>query len=69
MKTHTKEFLENLTPPQALQILKDGNFRFTQNLKLNRNLQEQLSDTANGQHPFTVALSCMDSRTAVELIF
>lgn len=69
MKTHTKEFFDNLTPHQAFDVLKEGNKRFTQNLKINRNLQEQLSDTVHAQYPFTVALSCMDSRTAVELIF
>lgn len=69
MKTHTKEFFDNLTPHQAYEVLKDGNKRFTQNLKLNRNLQQQLSETVHAQYPFSVALSCMDSRTAVELIF
>lgn len=69
MKTHTKEFFDNLTAIEAFEVLKDGNKRFSQNLKLNRNLQEQLSDTIHAQYPFTVALSCMDSRTAVELIF
>ena len=69
MKTHTKEFFENLTPHAAFEVLKEGNKRFTQNLKINRNLREQLSDTVHAQYPFSVALSCMDSRTAVELIF
>lgn len=69
MKTHTKEFFDNLTPQEAFEVLKEGNKRFTQNLKINRNLQEQLLDTVHAQYPFTVALSCMDSRTAVELIF
>jgi carbonic anhydrase len=69
MKTHTKEFFDNLTPHDAFEVLKEGNMRFTQNLKINRNLQEQLSDTVHAQYPFSVALSCMDSRTAVELIF
>jgi carbonic anhydrase len=69
MKTHTKEFQENLTPYQAYEVLKDGNKRFVNNLKINRNLLQQMNETANGQHPFSVALSCMDSRTSVELIF
>lgn len=69
MKTHTKEFLDNLTPIEAFDILKEGNKRFVNNLKINRNLLQQLNDTANGQHPFAVALSCMDSRTSIELIF
>ncbi|MGB8191722.1 MAG: carbonic anhydrase family protein [Chitinophagaceae bacterium] len=69
MKTHTKEFFENLTPFQAYEVLKEGNERFVNNLKINRNLLQQMNETANGQYPFTVALSCMDSRTSVELIF
>jgi len=69
MYTHTKEFLESLTPQLAFQVLKEGNKRFVSNLKVNRNLLQLLNETANGQHPFAVVLSCMDSRTSVELIF
>lgn len=69
MHTHTREFLEKLTPRKAYDILIDGNRRFMNNLKINRNLLQQLNDTANGQFPFAVVLSCMDSRTSVELIF
>ncbi len=69
MKTHTKEFQENLTPGQAFDVLVEGNKRFINNLKVNRNLLQQLTDTQHGQYPFAVALSCMDSRTSVELIF
>ena len=69
MRTHTKEFFDNLTPHQAYDVLKEGNRRFVKNLKINRNLQQQLMETAKAQYPFAVALSCMDSRTAVELIF
>ena len=32
MKTHTKEFLETLTPQLAFEVLKDGNKRFINNL-------------------------------------
>src|SRR5215510_12028196 len=69
MKTHTKEFQENLTPQQAFEVLEEGNKRFINNLKVNRNLLQQLNDTQHAQYPFAVALSCMDSRTSVELIF
>ena len=69
MKTHTKEFFENMTPIDAYEVLKEGNRRFVNNLKINRNLLQQMNDTADGQYPFAVALSCMDSRTSVELIF
>jgi carbonic anhydrase len=69
MHTHTKEFFDTMTPLKAYEVLKDGNKRFTSNLKINRNLLQQLNETAGGQYPFAVVLSCMDSRTSVELIF
>lgn len=69
MKTHTREFQQTLTPKMAFQVLKEGNERFVNNYKINRNLLQQLDDTRDGQFPFAVALSCMDSRTSVELIF
>ena len=69
MRTHTKEFQENLTPADAFEVLKDGNKRFINNLKINRDLLQQMDDTANGQYPWAVILSCMDSRTSVEHIF
>lgn len=69
MKTHTKEFLETLTPEQAFDVLKEGNKRFVSNLKMNRNLLQQLNEVKDGQHPIAVVLSCMDSRTSTELIF
>jgi carbonic anhydrase len=52
-----------------LELLKEGNKRFVNNLKINRNLLQQANDTSDGQHPFAVILSCIDSRTSAELIF
>jgi carbonic anhydrase len=69
MKTLNKEMQAAITPLMAIQILKDGNKRFMNNLKANRNLLEQVNDTSDGQHPFAVILSCIDSRTSAELIF
>ena len=69
MKTHTKEFLATLTPQMAFEVLKEGNKRFISNLKMNRNLLQQLDEIQDGQYPFAVVLSCMDSRTSTELIF
>ena len=58
-----------ITPSMAIDILKEGNKRFMNNLKANRNLLEQANETSDGQHPFAVILSCIDSRTSAELIF
>jgi carbonic anhydrase len=69
MRVHTQETQASLTPEKALQILKEGNDRFVNNLKANRNLLEQAGYTADGQFPFAVILSCIDSRTSAELIF
>lgn len=69
MKAHTKETQEKMTPQEALNTLKEGNQRFQNNIKANRNLSEQVSDTSSGQYPFATILSCIDSRVSSELIF
>lgn len=69
MKTITKDIQSSLLPKQALQLLKDGNNRFVDNLKVNRNLLQQVNETSDGQFPFAAILSCIDSRAPVELIF
>ncbi|MGB5528578.1 MAG: carbonic anhydrase family protein [Ignavibacteriaceae bacterium] len=69
MRTLTKELRDKLTPDEALEVLRNGNERFVNNLKARRNLLEQVNDTSAGQHPFAAILSCMDSRTSAELIF
>lgn len=69
MKTHTKVTQENLTPQLAHEILVEGNERFVQNVKAQRNLKEQVLETSSGQYPFAVILSCIDSRVPAELVF
>lgn len=69
MKTLTKEMQAAITPSMALALLKEGNKRFVNNLKVNRNLLQQANETSDGQHPFAVILSCIDSRTSAEIIF
>ena len=69
MRSHTKETQDGLTPELALDILKEGNERFVNNIKAHRNLLEQVNETSSGQFPFAAILSCIDSRTSAELIF
>lgn len=69
MKTQTKEIQEDLSPKDAHRILAEGNKRFVQNVKAQRNLKEQVIETSEGQFPFAVILSCIDSRVPVELVF
>ena len=69
MKAHTRETQATMTPQKSLQFLKEGNQRFQNNLKANRNLLEQVNDTSDGQFPFATILSCIDSRVSAELVF
>ncbi|WJG07882.1 carbonic anhydrase family protein [Aliiglaciecola sp. LCG003] len=69
MKTLTKQDQDAITPEQAFTLLKEGNLRFINNLKANRNLLQQANETSDGQHPFAIVLSCIDSRTSAEIIF
>jgi carbonic anhydrase len=68
-RAQTYDSQQSLTPAEVLTILKEGNERFVNNLKSNRNLLEQVNDTQKGQFPIAIILSCIDSRTSVELIF
>jgi carbonic anhydrase len=69
MKAHTRETQATMTPQKSLQYLQEGNQRFQNNLKANRNLLEQVNDTSEGQFPFATILSCIDSRVSAELVF
>ncbi len=69
MKTQSQLSQSKMSPEDALQMLKDGNRRFVDNLKANRNLLQQVNETSDGQFPFAAILSCIDSRTSAELIF
>jgi len=53
----------------VLKSLQQGNKRFTSgNLELH-NYKKQIAYTKETQHPKTIVLSCMDSRSAPEIIF
>jgi carbonic anhydrase len=69
MRKHSKEYLQNLTPFQGYELLREGNKRFMNNLKTDHDHLELINQTREGQYPFAVILGCMDSRTSVELIF
>lgn len=60
---------EVMTPAEALLKLKEGNFRFVNNLMVNKDLLNMVESTKDGQKPFAAILSCMDSRTSSELVF
>ena len=69
MKAHTRETQATMTPQKSLQYLIEGNERFQNNLRANRNLLQQVNDTEEGQFPFATILSCIDSRVSAELVF
>ena len=69
MRTQTKAIQENLTAKDAHRILVEGNKRFVENVKAQRNLKQQVLETSTGQYPFAAILSCIDSRVPAELVF
>lgn len=69
MKAHTKETQTAISPNMAIALLKEGNQRFVASTMANRDLLNQVNDTASGQYPFATILSCIDSRVSAELIF
>lgn len=69
MNAQTKETQAGITPAKALELLKEGNQRFTAKQQLGRDLSLQVEQTSTGQYPFATILSCIDSRVPAELVF
>lgn len=69
MDAMNKEAQSVITPEKALELLKEGNKRFTSGNMLNHDLNKQISQTSGGQWPFAVVLGCIDSRVPIELVF
>ena len=68
-QVQTRESQSAMSPPEALARLREGNARFIAGQPKARNLPAKVRATAEGQYPFAVILSCLDSRAPVELIF
>ena len=68
-KVLTAEERAKLTPDQILQQFKEGNERFRTNHATNRDHSAQIRNSAVGQYPKAVVLSCLDSRVPVEDVF
>lgn len=69
MNAHTKITQGKMTPKSAKEELVNGNKRFVESQKVNRDLLKQVEQTSTGQFPFATILSCIDSRVSSELIF
>ncbi|MGB2257781.1 MAG: carbonic anhydrase family protein [Flavobacteriaceae bacterium] len=69
MNAHTKITQDKMTPKSAKEELVNGNKRFVESQKVDRDLLKQVEQTSTGQFPFATILSCIDSRVSSELIF
>ena len=69
MNAHTKITQGKMTPKSAMEELVNGNKRFVESQKVNRDLLKQVEQPSTGQFPFATILSCIDSRVSSELIF
>ena len=68
-KTVTKSVQGSISPAQAVELLKEGNKRFTSGNTLSRSHADQIKDTSGGQWPYAVVLGCIDSRVPSEIVF
>jgi carbonic anhydrase len=60
-----------ITAQEALQRLRDGNRRFTSNVRSHDSLatEARRAEVAAGQEPFAIILGCSDSRVPAEIVF
>jgi len=65
----TQESRDSMTSAEVLQAFKDGNQRFLDGTMRVRDYEAEIANTAGGQFPYAVVLSCIDSRVPVETIF
>lgn len=67
---HTTESIQrSKTPDEVLSLLQEGNRRFSDGQRIERDFLRQVRSTAPKQSPMAVVLSCIDSRNPVEIIF
>jgi carbonic anhydrase len=60
---------DKMTSREALDILIEGNRRFTSDIEDDKDFKSLIQITKDKQHPFASFLSCSDSRAPVELLF
>jgi carbonic anhydrase len=58
-----------VTPDEALAMLKAGNERFVSGNLVRCDLRAQVKATADGQAPFAAVVGCIDSRVPPEMVF
>jgi carbonic anhydrase len=65
----TKEARDQMTPDQIIAMWKEGNLRFREGRKIQRDFLAEQKATASGQFPAGVLLTCIDSRAPAEILF
>lgn len=60
---------ENGKEGKALQLLREGNSRFSSGKLIEKDFPKERAELTAGQHPYAIILSCSDSRVPPELIF
>ncbi len=64
-----KKVLIDLTPEKVMEKLRAGNARYTGGKMRQQEYTVQRQQTAAGQYPYAIVLSCIDSRVIPEVIF
>lgn len=57
------------TPESVLRMLREGNYRFANNLRANHNAMQEVLSSRGGQYPLAAIVNCIDSRTPTEALF
>jgi carbonic anhydrase len=65
----TKEEQSALTPDKVLADLMDGNARFVTGKIHDPEIKKRVANSADGQYPKAIVLSCVDARVPVETVF
>jgi len=65
----TRELQSQLSADQVLELLREGNRRFSSGTPLRRDLQRHRDAAAEAPHPLAIVLSGASSRVPVELVF
>lgn len=69
LSARTEALQSSLSPEEVLDQLMAGNERFVAGVATNRDFLGEAAETASGQYPLAVIVSCLDSRVPVEIVF